>query len=84
MIPKALNPSGQVVDEMVAPLLIKIVGPQFTVGFMAGEHMEGTDDDRMGDSHDLPRGPRPEQMIRGGELWATNRLLVDGELMPSC
>lgn len=57
MIPKALNPSGQMVDEIVAPLLIKIVGPQFMIWFMVGEPMEGTDDDGMGDGHDRPFSP---------------------------
>jgi hypothetical protein len=42
------------VDEMVTPLLLKIVGPEFMVGFVTGQHMERTDDDGMRHS---PNGP---------------------------
>jgi hypothetical protein len=38
VIPEALKPSGQTIDEVVAPLFINIVGPQFTRGFVAREH----------------------------------------------
>ncbi len=70
MIPEALNSSGQVVDEMVAPLLIKIVGPQFTVQFMAGEHMEGTHNDGVGNGHDRPLSPATggQALIQGRQV----------------
>jgi hypothetical protein len=38
MIPQALNPPGQAVDEVVAPLFVKIIRPQLSIRFMAGEH----------------------------------------------
>lgn len=40
MIPSALTPSGPVVEEMVASLLVNIIGPQLMVWFMVGELME--------------------------------------------
>ena len=41
------------------PSLITIVGPQFTLGFMAGEHMKDTDHDGVGDGEDRPSFPSP-------------------------
>jgi hypothetical protein len=52
MIPKALHPSGPVVDEIVVPWLSNIGGREHTGGVMAGAPMEGPDHDRIGHSHD--------------------------------
>jgi hypothetical protein len=59
MIPSALTPSGLVVEEMVASLLVNIIGPQLMVWFMAGEPMEGTGHHRVGHRDDGPFSPAP-------------------------
>jgi hypothetical protein len=70
VIPEALKPSGQTTDEVVAPLFTKIVGPQFTIRFVAREHMEGTDHDCMSHGHDrLPSPPTgSEALIQGRQI----------------
>jgi hypothetical protein len=39
------------------PSLIKIVGPEFPVEFIANEHMKDSDHDGVGDSEDRPSFP---------------------------
>ena len=38
-IPQVLNPLGETIDSELPPF-VKIVGPQFTVHFMVGEHVK--------------------------------------------
>jgi hypothetical protein len=59
MITSALTPSGPVVEEMVASLLVNIIGPQLMVWFRVGEPMEGTDHHRVGHRDDGPVSPAP-------------------------
>jgi hypothetical protein len=59
MIPSALTPSGPVVEEMVASLIVNIIGPQLMVWFMEGEPMEGTGHHRVGHRDDGPVSPAP-------------------------
>jgi hypothetical protein len=59
MMPSALTPSGPVVEEMVASLLVNIIGPQLMVWFMEGEPMEGTGHHRVGHRDDGPVSPAP-------------------------
>jgi hypothetical protein len=40
VIPYTLNASGQMIDEVGAPLCVKIVGPQLAIRFVAGEHVK--------------------------------------------
>jgi hypothetical protein len=51
-IPQAFNPPCEPVDEVVPTLFVKVVGSQFLIGFMAGEHMEGAHDNGMRHGHD--------------------------------
>jgi hypothetical protein len=44
---------------MVTPLLIKIAGAEFMVGFVARRRMERTDDDGMGHCDNGPFLPLP-------------------------
>jgi hypothetical protein len=48
MIAESFNPPRELVDEMCSPMVVKVIGPQLSRGFVAGEHMEGTDHDRVG------------------------------------
>jgi hypothetical protein len=54
VIPEALKSSGQAIDEVVPPLFINVVDSQFTIPFVAREHMKGADHDCMGHGHDRP------------------------------
>src|SRR5215813_658208 len=47
-IPEMLNPPGQPIHCVVSSSLVKIVGPSFAVGFLAGEHVKSTAHDRVG------------------------------------
>jgi hypothetical protein len=44
---------------MVTPSFVKIVGSQFAIGCMTGEHVKRTDDEGIGDGHDRPFSPAP-------------------------
>jgi hypothetical protein len=37
-IPEMLNPPGEPIHGVVSSALVKIVGPSFAGGFLAGEH----------------------------------------------
>ena len=52
------------------PSLITLVGPQFTVGFIAREHMKDTDHDGVGDGEDRPSFPAPycQAPIQSGHI----------------
>ena len=39
---------------MGLPTVIKVMAPQFPIGFVADEHMKGTDHDRVSDRDDRP------------------------------
>jgi hypothetical protein len=67
-MPWALNPSGEVVDEMVASLLINIVGRQLMVRFMAREHVKRTDDDRMAHRYGGSNGMKISVFRRNSSL----------------
>jgi hypothetical protein len=41
-ISQVLNPPGEPIDGELPPLFVKIVGPQFAVHFIAGEHVKDT------------------------------------------
>src|SRR5262249_28761597 len=41
-IPEVFNPPGKPIHGIVPPPLVKIVGPQFAVRFIAGEHVKDT------------------------------------------
>lgn len=54
MIPQALNAPRQLVDKLVAPMLIDVVGSQHPIRFVPGEHMEGTDRNDMDHRENRP------------------------------
>ena len=41
-IPEMLNAPGEAIHCVVSSSFIKIVGPSFVVGFLAGEHVKDT------------------------------------------
>ena len=69
-MPSVLHPSGQTVDEVVAPVCITVMCPQLTTRFMAREPMEGADDNGMGDGHDRQLHPPTggQTLVQGGQV----------------
>src|SRR5688572_30396234 len=69
-IAESFNPPRELVDEMCSPMGVKVIGPQLSIGFVAGEHMEGTDYDRVGHRRDGPfLAPTGSQaLIQGGQV----------------
>src|SRR5262249_45450202 len=53
-IAQALQPPREAIHEVVSALFVTIVGSQVAIGFLAHEHGEGADADRMGHGHDGP------------------------------
>ena len=41
-IPEVFNPPGEPIYGIVPPPLVKIIGPQFAVRFITGEHVKDT------------------------------------------
>jgi len=54
MIPQVLNPPGESIDRELPPPFVKIVGPQFAVPCMAGEHGKDTAHDGVRYGNDGP------------------------------
>jgi hypothetical protein len=52
VIPQPLNPPCQLVDEMVSPMVVNVMGSQLSRGFVAHEPMEGPHHDRVGHRDD--------------------------------
>jgi hypothetical protein len=66
-IPQPLNPPCELVDEVVAPTCVNVMGPQLPIRVLAREQMEGPDHERMGHGDDgafLP--PTGGQALRQG------------------
>jgi hypothetical protein len=53
-IAQVLDPCCQPIYRVMPPSLVKIVGPQFPVRCMAGEHRKDMDHDGVGDGEDRP------------------------------
>jgi hypothetical protein len=53
-IAQPLNAPRELVDEMGLSTIINVMGPQLPIGFVADEHMEGTDHDRVRDRNNGP------------------------------
>ena len=70
MIPQVLNPSGESIDRELPPPFVKIVGPQVTVHFMAGEHVKDTAHDgvRYGNDSPLLSTAYGEALVEGGAI----------------
>src|SRR5262249_30324421 len=85
-IPQPLNPPCELVDEMFAPTFVKVMDPQLPIGFMAREHMEGTDHDRMGDGDDgsflPPTGG--QTLIQGRQIGPLGAGCRMGQLGQAC
>jgi hypothetical protein len=70
VIPKSLNPSCALVDKLISPMCVKVMGPQLTRGIVAGEHIEGTGYERVGHAARRPsqralsRPPHSAMMAR--------------------
>jgi hypothetical protein len=56
-ISQMLDPPGQPIHGIVPPPLVKIVGLQFMVWGIAGEHIKDTLHDRVRDSDERPLFP---------------------------
>jgi hypothetical protein len=67
VVPSVLNPSGQAVNEVVAPMSINVVGLQLTIGLMARAHVKRTDDDGMGHCCDRPLLAPTSQALGHGD-----------------
>ena len=69
-IPQMLDPSGQPIHGIVPPPFVKIVGPQFMVGGIAGEHIKETLHDRVRDGDDRSLFPTAgsEALIQRREI----------------
>jgi hypothetical protein len=63
------------------PSLIKIIGPQFTVGFIAGEHIKDTDHDGVRNGEDRPAFPSTcrQAPIQNGQTVSSLTLLVNSK-----
>jgi hypothetical protein len=53
-ISQGLKPSGQAIDRELSPPFVKIVGPQFPVFFLAGEHVKDTTHHGVRHGNDRP------------------------------
>jgi hypothetical protein len=56
-IAQPLNSPRELVDEMGLPRGIKVMAPQLPIGFVAEEHVKGTDHDRVRDRDESPLLP---------------------------
>src|SRR5919108_3854430 len=67
-IAESFNPPRELVDEMCSPMVVNVIGPQLSLAFVAGEPMEGTDDERVGHRQDGPFLPATgsQALIQGG------------------
>jgi hypothetical protein len=72
VIPEALNPPRQPVDEMVALMVVNVGGASLLIRFVAREHVEGTDHHRVGHRHNGAFLPPPgrQAMIQGRHVRA--------------
>jgi hypothetical protein len=57
-IAESFNLLREFVDKMCSPMVVEVMGPQLSRGFVEGGPMEGTDDDHVGHRHDRPFLPR--------------------------
>ena len=53
-ISQVLNPPGEPIDGELPPPFVKIVGPEFAVRFIAGEHVKDTAHDGVRYGNDGP------------------------------
>jgi hypothetical protein len=53
----AFNPPGESIDRELPPPFVKIIGPYFTVPFIAGEHVKDTTHNRVRYGNDGPLLP---------------------------
>src|SRR5262249_35747685 len=69
-ISQVLNPSGEPINGELPPPFVKIVGPQFAVRFLTGEHMKSTDHHRVchGDDGSLLPTAYCETVIQRREI----------------
>jgi hypothetical protein len=51
-ITQPLQPSCQPIHQLVTPLVIKVGCTELLVGFVSGQHMERTHDNRVSHGHD--------------------------------
>ncbi len=56
-ISQVLNPPGEPIDGELPPPFVKIVGPQFAVHFIAGEHVKDTTHNGVRHGNDGPLLP---------------------------
>ncbi len=64
---QACNPPDEPIDRELPPPFVKIIGPQFTVPFMAGEHGKDTPHDGVRHSKDGPLLPTADgEALREG------------------
>jgi hypothetical protein len=82
--PQPGHPPGEPVDTMVWSTFVNVMGPQLLRRCVAGEPMEGTDPDRVGDGHEGPCLPpaRGEARRHGrprGPLGAGRRMGPRGQ-----
>jgi hypothetical protein len=56
-IPQVFNPPGESIDRELPPPFVKIIGPYFTVPFIAGEHVKDTTHHRVRYGNDGPLLP---------------------------
>src|SRR5262249_10929990 len=56
-IPQPFNPPGEPIDRELPPPFVKIIGPQFTVTFIAREHVKDTTHNGVRHGNDGPLLP---------------------------
>ncbi|SRR5882724_5978132 len=79
-IPQPLNPLREPVDEMFPAAFVNIGGSSLMIGFVARKHVEGTDHDRVGHSHDgaFLTPARGQALIQGRHIGILSRCATGG------
>jgi hypothetical protein len=69
-IPQAFNPPGEPIDGKLPPPFVKILGPQFTILFIAREHVKDTTHHGVRHGNDGPFLPPAdgEALIEGRQI----------------